>query len=209
MSETIEGMERLDHTLDSLAAALSPAGRRKLGLKIGQQIRRTNVARIGKNIAPDGTPFTPRIKQKPKGYHFKYKSIRGGGIEKTVAIKSIVEQDKRYLVAEGGKHPWRFLKERMTTRIKPITGGKKLRKKMFAKLKATQHMRLVRTADEITLTFKSRTGRIAAIHHFGLRDQVGKNRSAQYAARPLLGFSKADRDAIDDLLLAHVAEGIR
>jgi phage virion morphogenesis protein len=152
MSETIEGMERLDHTLDGLAAALSPAGRRKLGLKIGQQIRRANVARIGKNVAPDGTPFTPRLRQKSK---------------------------------------------------------KKLKNRMFTKLKATQHMRLTRTPDEITLSFKGRSGRIAEVHHFGLRDRVNKTTTHKYAARPLLGFSQSDLDAIEDLLLAHVAEGIR
>ncbi|MDR3087041.1 MAG: phage virion morphogenesis protein [Azoarcus sp.] len=154
MNADIDGIEQVDMALDGLIAALSPAGRRKLGLKLGQSVRRANQARIAKNIAPDGTAFAPRAQQK------------------------------------GGK----------------IRCGK-----MFKKLKAARHMRIERGASEIRLSFQSRAGRIAAVHHFGLRDKVtpkGKV-TVKYPARPLLGFSHADLATLDELVFAHFEASLR
>ncbi|MDR1229700.1 MAG: phage virion morphogenesis protein [Azoarcus sp.] len=154
MSADIEGLTEVDMALDGLAAALSPAGRRKLGLKLGQLLRRENQCRIAANVAPDGTAFAPRLRQKGK------KARRG---------------------------------------------------KMFRKLRQSRNMQITRSPDEVKLAFRSHTNRLAVVHHFGLRDKVTPKAKKQtkYAARPLLGFSRADLDAIEMLLLTHVETGLR
>ncbi|MDR2924999.1 MAG: phage virion morphogenesis protein [Azoarcus sp.] len=60
------------------------------------------------------------------------------------------------------------------------------------------------------LEFGGKAGRIAAVHHFGLRDNVVPgSKEVTYAARPLLGFSRDDLEALENLLLDHVAAGLR
>jgi phage virion morphogenesis protein len=150
MDTEIAGLERLERTLADLSAAMSAAGLRKLGLRIGQAARRANTARIGRNVAPDGSPFAPR-----KG---------------------------------------------------------KLRARMFRKLRTVRHLRLTRRADGIALSFSGRDARIARVHHFGLRDKPwpkSSGKTVKYAARPLLGLSRADLEAIEDVLLAELAAAWR
>ncbi|MDR1853490.1 MAG: phage virion morphogenesis protein [Azoarcus sp.] len=155
MSVEIEGLEKVERTLQGLMAALSPAARRKLGLRIGQAARRANTIRIGRNVAPDGTPFERR---KPQ--------------------------------------PGRLRRKRG---------------KMFRKLRTIRHLRLARTPDEITLSFEGADAKIARVHHFGLRDRVSeKNKTmVKYPARPLLGLSREDLQAIEAVVLAHLADGMR
>jgi len=149
----IDGLTEVNLALDGLIAALSPAGRRKLGLRLGRHLRKENMRRIAANISPDGAAFAPRLRQK---------------------------------------------------------GQKPKRGRMFKKLRQARHFRITRGPDEIRLGFTGRTGRIAAVHHFGLRDKVSpKGKTHQYAARPLLGFSQADLDALEDLILSHVSTGLR
>ncbi|MDR1463638.1 MAG: phage virion morphogenesis protein [Azoarcus sp.] len=153
MADDIGGIERINAALDGLIAALSPAGRRKIGLRLAQLARRANQRRIAANITPDGAAFAPRLRQK-------------------------------------GKNPKRG--------------------KMFKKLRAARHLRIMSGASEITITFRGQTGRVAAVHHFGLRDKVLKNlpHEVKYAARPLLGFSPGDMAAMENLLYEHVANGV-
>lgn len=51
---------RLEEWFGQILAGLEPAQRRKATLKLGRLLRRSNLARIGANIDPDGVPFAPR-----------------------------------------------------------------------------------------------------------------------------------------------------
>ncbi len=154
MSDGIEGLKEVNMALNGLMAALSPAGRRKIGLKLGQLLRKENQRRIAANVAPDGSAFEPR---------------------------------------------------------KPQSGKKNLRTKMFGKLRQSSHIRIKAGSDEVRIEFKSRAGQIAAVHHFGLRDKISDKvkKTVRYPARPLLGFSKDDLEAMEALILDHVAAGLR
>lgn len=77
---------------------------------------------------------------------------------------------------------------------------------MFSKLRTQAHLKIEQSDQAIAVGFFKRTARIARVHQEGLRDHVTKNgRMYQYPARPLLGFSQADRDLIRDSLLRHLA----
>lgn len=53
--------------LEALIAALSPAGRRRMTVDIAKTLRQKQQQRIKAQVAPDGTPFTPRKRQPIKG----------------------------------------------------------------------------------------------------------------------------------------------
>ena len=81
---------------------------------------------------------------------------------------------------------------------KIIEGRPNNRGKMFIKLRLNRHFTVRNQPGNVHLGFFP-AGRIARIHHQGLRDG-----DAQYPARPLLGFTRADREMITDTLINHV-----
>lgn len=86
--------------------------------------------------------------------------------------------------------------------------GKKgaIRKKaMFTKLRTAKYLKINTSPDHMGLSFAGQAGRIAAIHHYGLRAKVDKNGpSYDYPARELLGFSGSDLELIADSILSHI-----
>jgi|GEM_PF-259721 len=211
----IEGVTEVNMALDGLIAALSPAGRRKLGLKLGFFARRINIKRIAAGVSPDGTPFVPKKVQKQeaeKRRTFLYKK-KGSDQEKYYDVTSIGHDGKVFTGwsnTSGGIRT--FVKKKVRT-ISMTPGGKKNRKpkfrKLFQKLRVAKNLRFTVTKDAVTLTFSpEEKARIAAVHHFGLRDKVSTKRKNSptytYPKRPLLGFSSKDMDAIKDLIYEHV-----
>lgn len=145
--------EDLQHQVDewagALLAKLDARARRQLALDIGRELRRSQVARIRAQEAPDGSPYPPRQKRAPR------RNKRG-------AIK----------------------------------------RRMFQKLATAKHLKVRVTGEGVLVGFFGRAARIARVHHEGLRDQVAPDGpEVKYPARPLLGFSDADRSRIRDILL--------
>lgn len=86
--------------------------------------------------------------------------------------------------------------------------GKKgaIRKKaMFTKLRTAKYLKINTSPDSAGLAFSGLAGRIAAIHHYGLRAKVDKDGPTyDYPARELLGFSRSDLERIADRILDHI-----
>ncbi len=86
-------------------------------------------------------------------------------------------------------------------RLRDKHGKVRTKAKMFRKLRQARHLKDKATADGFEVGFSSSAdGRIASVHHYGLRDKVTKTSRTEvkYAARRLLGFSQADEEAIMD-----------
>ncbi len=85
----------------------------------------------------------------------------------------------------------------------PIRSKKgRLKREMFAKLRTHRYMKAKGTADEVLVEFAGRVQRIARVHQEGLRDRPSRHsRDVQYEARPLLGFSKADGQIVEDVII--------
>ncbi|WP_417545680.1 phage virion morphogenesis protein [Marinobacter sp.] len=96
--------------------------------------------------------------------------------------------------------PW----EPRKRRLRGKKGG--IRKKaMFTKLRTAKYLKLQTSPDSAGLAFTGFAGRIAAIHHYGLRAKVDKNGPVyDYPARELLGFSRSDLELIADRILDHI-----
>lgn len=76
---------------------------------------------------------------------------------------------------------------------------------MFIKLAGANHLRAQVEGGDAVVGFKSRTERIARVHHFGLRDSVNPGGPQyDYPARPLLGISDDFIRRLQDRLLSHL-----
>ncbi len=65
----------------------------------------------------------------------------------------------------------------------------RIKREMFAKLRTARYMKANSSPDEAVVEFAGRVQRMAAVHHFGLRDRPSaRGKDVQYDERPLLGF---------------------
>ncbi len=91
-------------------------------------------------------------------------------------------------------------------RINQAHGKKgRLRQRMFVKLISARYLKVQATPNAATVEFTPSAGRIARVHHYGLADQVRPGIRHRYTARPLLGLNHADRAAITDAIITHLA----
>lgn len=78
----------------------------------------------------------------------------------------------------------------------------RVKREMFAKLRTHRYMKAKGTADEALVEFAGRVQRIVRVHQEGLHDRPNRHsRDVQYDARPLLGFSDADRQIVEDMII--------
>ncbi|WP_318371842.1 phage virion morphogenesis protein [Enterobacter sp.] len=145
-------LKPFDERLAALIAALSPAGRRRMSMDIAKKLRQEQQQRIKAQLAPDGTPYTPRKRQ-------------------------------------------------------PIKGKKnRVRKEMFAKLRASRYMKATGDDSAAAVEFTGKVQRIARVHQSGLKDKPGRNSPAvQYPERQLLGFSEENLRQVESLIVKHLS----
>lgn len=83
--------------------------------------------------------------------------------------------------------------------------GSVRRQAMFRRLRTARFMRMETRPDGLALAFMGRVGRIARVHHHGLRDRVSPDGPIyQYPERNLLGISASDRAQIQDSIIDHI-----
>jgi len=84
----------------------------------------------------------------------------------------------------------------------------RIKRGMFARLRTGRFLRAESSADGALVTITGRAARIARTHHYGLLDRVGRNGpDYRYPQRRVLGYSDADRDAIAERIIDHLARG--
>lgn len=81
-----------------------------------------------------------------------------------------------------------------------------IRRAMFTRLRMAKWLKAEADPNVAVVTFAGTAQRIAAVHHFGLRDRVNRNGlTAKYPARELLGFDEASIGLVMEAVLRHVA----
>ncbi|MGV8924808.1 MAG: phage virion morphogenesis protein [Ewingella sp.] len=90
----------------------------------------------------------------------------------------------------------------------PIKGKKgRVKREMFAKLRTARYLKAKGTANEAVVEFAGKVQRIARIHQEGLKDKPNRHSlPVQYDVRPLLGFSAADRQIVEDVILSRLSK---
>lgn len=83
---------------------------------------------------------------------------------------------------------------------------KRQKAEMFSKIRTARYLKVKASGDQLEVGFVSRVARVARVHQFGEDDRVSsRGPTYSYPARPLLGFSEADRALVRDSLLKHLA----
>ncbi|WP_145519416.1 phage virion morphogenesis protein [Yersinia bercovieri] len=78
----------------------------------------------------------------------------------------------------------------------------RIKREMFAKLRTARYMKANSSPDEAVVEFAGRVERMAAVHHFGLRDRPNVySKDVQYDERPLLGFSQIEILEIEKIII--------
>ena len=81
---------------------------------------------------------------------------------------------------------------------------------MFQKLRTAKWLKATGDKDAATVAFLNRVQRIAQVHQWGLQDRPEPGGPLiAYPARALLGISPQDREALQDLVLRHLASAGR
>lgn len=85
--------------------------------------------------------------------------------------------------------------------------GRIKRKAMFAKLRTARHLKVRSNGNEVSVGFNGSSTAIAAVHQYGLKGTVNRNKGVkvQYAQRELLGFSDEDVELIENLILEQLS----
>ncbi|HEM6631713.1 TPA: phage virion morphogenesis protein [Citrobacter farmeri] len=76
----------------------------------------------------------------------------------------------------------------------------RIKHQMFAKLRTTKYLKTAASADSASVQFEGRVQRIARVHHYGLRDRVGRRGpEIRYVERRLLGVNSEVNTVIVDI----------
>ncbi|WP_426763157.1 phage virion morphogenesis protein [Hafnia paralvei] len=83
----------------------------------------------------------------------------------------------------------------------------RVKRQMFAKLRTNRFMKAQGSSDAAVVEFVGRVQRMARIHQEGLSDKPNRfSREVKYEARPLLGFSAADKQIVEEVVTAFLSE---
>lgn len=90
----------------------------------------------------------------------------------------------------------------------PVRSKKgRIKREMFAKLRTSRFMRAKGSDSAAVVEFTGKVQRMARVHQYGLKDRPNRNsRDVQYEARPLLGFSGADKQILEILIVNHLSK---
>ncbi|HDM8289688.1 TPA: phage virion morphogenesis protein [Yersinia enterocolitica] len=83
----------------------------------------------------------------------------------------------------------------------------RIKREMFAKLRTARYMKANSSPDAAVVEFAGRVERMAAVHHFGLKDRPSiHSQEVKYEERPLLGFTLQDRELVENAVIACLAK---
>ncbi|WP_018606783.1 phage virion morphogenesis protein [Uliginosibacterium gangwonense] len=94
-------------------------------------------------------------------------------------------------------------------RIRAKLTARKKRGQMFKKLRTTKYLKVEANPNAATITFKGPVQAMARVHQFGLKDRVSRRLGAltvKYPARQLLGITQAERAAVENIIVEHLAK---
>ena len=82
----------------------------------------------------------------------------------------------------------------------------RVKREMFAKLRTSRFMKATAGNDAAVVEFTGKVQRMVNVHQYGLKDKPGRNsKPVQYDARPLIGFSDEDRQAVEEIIIAKLS----
>lgn len=81
----------------------------------------------------------------------------------------------------------------------------RIKRAMFPKLRTSRYMKAGGRDNSAVVEFTGKVQRIARVHQYGLKDRPNAHaQDVQYAERQLLGFSQADKQLVETLIIKHL-----
>lgn len=222
----MDDLSALEGIAGALLRSLASGERRKLLRRIARDIQKSQSARIGRQQAPDGESFAarrPKRDPRPGNHTAKFLYPKGAAAPRLILMKSWVHQGPLltgFDIEAGGIRSFFWDKIDRWVPVEPgeqNSGAGKFRRQgrirnqaMFRKLRNGRNLRSDATDQEAWIGFTGRAAEIARVSQEGLSDRpAAKAKPVRYARRVLLGLTAAERGAVLDLLLKHVAEATR
>lgn len=82
----------------------------------------------------------------------------------------------------------------------------RIKRAMFQKMRTSRYMKASGRENSAVVEFTGKVQRIARVHHYGLKDRPNVHaQDVQYAERQLLGFSQADKQLVETLIIKHLS----
>jgi hypothetical protein len=217
----MDDLAEIEAIAGALIRKLSSGERRKLLRTMARNLQKSQAARIARQQGPDGAAYPARKERKaptPGNYAVKFLYPKGSN-PRLVLMKSWVHEGPLitgFDVEAGGIRSFFWDK---VDRWLPVErdeqnkGAGKFRrqgrirqKAMFRKLRSGRNLRADATDLELWVGFSGRAAEIARVHQQGLSDRpAAKAKPVRYARRQLLGVTVAERNAVLDCMLAHLA----
>lgn len=204
----------LDQVFSDILSGASQAGRIHTARAIGQALRRSQQLRIKSQKNPDGSPWPGRrrrVLRSQQGIVFvwqgeirRLKNWQGGRGKYGRTITGFDEgrNDIRTFYRSDIE---RYIE--INTQAVRRTAAKEL--PMFQRLRNYRFLKMRADAGGVSVGFDGLAARIARVHQYGLRDQVGPGIFAKYPVRELLGFTAADEQIITDQVINSLGSAAR
>lgn len=196
-----DDVHKLDQYFADILAGASPAGRAKMARTVGKVLRTSQQQRIRAQRNPDGSQYPARRRKKlrtQQGIAFiwegqlrRLKNWHSGRGKYGRTITGF-DEDRNEVRTFYRADIERYTEINTRTGQSPRT----IKAPMFVKLRTARFLKTKATSEVAEVGFSGMAARIARIHQYGLREQVGPGAFAQYAPRVLLGISKADEALI-------------
>ncbi|ENJ4476821.1 phage virion morphogenesis protein [Yersinia enterocolitica] len=206
----------LDQVFSAILAGTSQAGRTRTrtARAIGQALRHSQQLRIKAQKNPEGSPYPARrrrVLRSQQGMIFIWqgetrhlKNWRGGRGKYGRTITGFDEErnDIRTFYRSDIE---RYIK--INTQSVRRSTSKKV--PMFQRLCRYRFLKMRADAGGTSIGFDGVAARIARVHQYGLRDQVGPGAFAKYPVRELLGFTSADEQMITEQIVNSLGSAVR
>ncbi|MEZ0583267.1 phage virion morphogenesis protein [Erwinia sp. STN24] len=196
----------LDRVFSDVLIGTSPAGRTRTLRAVGQALRRSQQQRIRAQKNPDGSPYHARrrrVLRSQQGIKFiwqgELRSLKNwhGGRGRHGRTLTGFGEDRN-----GIRTFYRADIERYIE-INTQAVRKSVNKKspLFQRLRGYRFLKMQTDSNSASVGYGGVAARIARVHQYGQRDQIGPGAFAKYPVRELLGFTLADEQAIQEQVI--------
>ncbi|HDG1685931.1 TPA: phage virion morphogenesis protein [Kluyvera cryocrescens] len=191
----------LDRYFADILAGASSSGRARTARTVGKVLRISQQQRIRAQRNPDGSQYPARRRKTlrtQQGIAFvwegqlrRLKNWHSGRGKYGRTITGF-DEDRNEIRMFYRADIERFTEINTRAGQRP----KMVKAPMFVKLRTARFMKVKASSEGAEVGYSGMAARIARIHQYGLREQVGPGAFAKYAPRVLLGISKADEALI-------------
>lgn len=200
---------QLDEWMQAFISRMDGSSRQKLAGQVARELRKLQGQNIRAQRSADGAPWAPRKKPKAPAAPIRYVYRGKDGRVREVELAnwrdnggSLTGYDKE----AGGKRT--LLKVGMLrslpARNAPTAAATRRAQLMLQRMATPAIMRAKATPEGAELSFSGLSERIAAVHHFGLRDAVRSGGPEyDYPSRPLLGIGPKERATVLNFVYQH------